>query len=233
MTTVATHGIAPALYASLPFDPVKDFAPVREVSETPTLLVVTNSLPVNSVAELVAYAKAHPNKLNFASSGVGTSMHFSGELFRSLAGLDIVHVPYQGSAKAYGDLITGNVQMMFDPQTSIGPLIKAGKVRALAVSSAERSSMFPNLPTMVQSGFPEMTVSSWSGIVAPANTPAAIVNKLADALDAISAEDSLKTDLATYGAVPVKSSPAQFATFIGAEMARWKKVAAAANVHLD
>jgi tripartite-type tricarboxylate transporter receptor subunit TctC len=233
MTTIATHGIVPALYSELPFDPIRDFAPVREVGRAPTILVVTNALPVTSVAELVAYAKANPGKLNFASAGVGTSMHFSGELFRSLAQIDIVHVPYQGSSAAYTDLISGNVQMMFDPQTSIAPLIRGGKVRALAVASAERSTVFPALPTMAESGFPGMAVFNWSGIVAPAKTPPAVIAKLAADLDAISFEDATKARLATVGAVSVKSSPTEFAEFIKTEMARWKKVAQDANIHLD
>ncbi len=233
MTTIATHGIAPALYARLPFDPVRDFAPIREVSDTPTVLVVTNDLPVRTVAELVAYAKAHPNQLNFASAGIGTSMHFSGELFRSLAKIDIVHVPYSGSSKAYTDLIAGTVQMMFDPLTAMAQLIKGGQVRALAVTSTDRSPLFPDLPTMVESGFPAMTVSSWAGIVAPAKTPPAIIAKLAATLDTISSEESLRAQLLPLGAVPVKSSPAAFAVFIDGEMARWKKVADTVNVHLD
>lgn len=231
VTTIATHGIAPGLYRHLPFDPVKDFAPIREVSEAPSILVVTPSLPVRDAAGLIAYARAHPHELNFASAGAGTSMHLAGEMFKSLTGIDIVHVPYQGSSAAYGDLISGRVQMMIDPQTSIAPLIRSDKVRALAVASARPSTMFPQLPTLTGTVVPGLEISSWAGIVAPAGTPAAVVDRIATALDEVVHDDKVRQRLATVGAAPVlDSSPTRFAGFIDDEIAKWRAVIHRANI---
>src|SRR5512144_2335881 len=178
MGTVGTHSINASLYAKMPYDHVKDFVPIILVAGVPNVLVVNPALPVNSVQELVAYAKANPGKLNFASSGNGTSIHLSGELFKVMAGVQMTHVPYKGSAPALQDLIGGQVQLMFDNLPPSLPQIKAGKLRALAVTTATRSPALPDLPTIAESGLPGFEASSWFGIVAPAGTPPAIVAKL-------------------------------------------------------
>src|SRR4029453_1006317 len=178
MGTVGTHAINASLYPKMPYDHVKDFAPVILVAGVPNVLVVHPSLPVNSVQELIAYAKANPGKLNFASSGNGTSIHLSGELFKVMTGVQMTHVPYKGSAPALQDLIGGQVQLMFDNLPPSPPQIKAGKLRALGVTSAARAPALPDLPTIAESGLPGFEASSWFGVLVPAGTPPSIVTKL-------------------------------------------------------
>src|SRR5690349_12578544 len=175
MGTVGTHAINPSLYAKMPYDHVKDFAPVILVAGVPNVLVVNPALPVKSVQELIVYGKANPGKLNFASSGNGTSIHLSGELFKTMTGIQMTHVPYKGSSPALTDLIAGQVQLMFDNLPSSLQFIKAGKLRALAVTSLERSSALPDVPTLAESGLPGFEVSSWFGVLAPAGTPNDII----------------------------------------------------------
>ena len=173
MGTVGTHAINASLYAKMPYDHVKDFAPVILVAGVPNVLEVNPALPVNSVADLIKLAKAKPGQINFASSGSGTSIHLSGELFKTMAGVDMTHVPYKGSAPAITDLIGGQVQVMFDNLPSSLQFIKAGKLRAIAVTSAKRAPALPDVPTIAESGLPGFEASSWFGIVAPAGTPPA------------------------------------------------------------
>src|SRR5437660_7664528 len=167
MGTVGTHAINASLYAKMPYDHVKDFAPVILVAGVPNVLVVNPQLPVNTVPGLVAYAKANPGKLNFASSGSGTSIHLSGELFKTMTGVQMTHVPYKGSAPALTDLIGGQVQLMFDNLPSALPQIKGGKLRAIAVTSTKRAPALPDIPTMAESGLPGFEASSWFGVLAP------------------------------------------------------------------
>src|ERR1700681_275677 len=178
MGTVGTHAINPSLYARMPYDHVKDFVPIVLVAGVPNVLEVTPSLPVNSVADLIKLAKEKPGQLNFASSGSGTSIHLSGELFKTMAGVDMVHVPYKGSAPALIDLMGGQVQLMFDNLPSSLAQIKAGKLRAIAVTSAQRAPALPNVPTIAESGLPGFEASSWFGLLAPAGTPAAVVARI-------------------------------------------------------
>ena len=178
MGTVGTHAINPSLYAKMPYDHVKDFVPIVLVAGVPNVLEVTPSLPVNSVADLIKLAKEKPGQLNFASSGSGTSIHLSGELFKTMAGVDMMHVPYKGSAPALTDLMGGQVQLMFDNLPSSLAQIKAGKLRAIAVTSAQRAPALPNIPTIAESGLPGFEASSWFGLLAPAGTPAAIVARI-------------------------------------------------------
>ncbi len=178
MGTVGTHAINASLYAKMPYDHVKDFAPVILVAGVPNVLVVNPSVPVNSVQELIAYAKANPGKLNFASSGSGTSIHLSGELFKVMAGVQMTHVPYKGSAPALQDLLGGQVQLMFDNLPPSLPQIKAGKLRALGGDVGTRAPALPDVPTIAESGLPGFEASSWFGILAPAGTPPAIIAKL-------------------------------------------------------
>ena len=233
MGTVGTHAINPSLYAKMPYDHVKDFTPVILVAGVPNVLVVNLSLPVNSVQELIAYGKANPNKLNFASSGNGTSIHLSGELFRTMTGVQMTHVPYKGSAPALTDLIGGQVQLMFDNLPSSLQFIKAGKLRALAVTSAERSSALPDLPTLSESGLAGFEASSWFGVLAPAGTPRDIVTKLNGAIAAWLASPDAKEKLAAQGAIAAGGPPDAFVKHIADESAKWAKVVKASGAHVD
>ena len=233
MGTVGTHAINSSLYAKMPYDHVKDFVPVILVAGVPNVLVVNPSLPVNSVQELIAYAKANPNKLNFASSGNGTSIHLSGELFKTMTGVQMTHVPYKGSAPALTDLIGGQVQLMFDNLPSSLQFIKASKVRALAVTSLARSSTLPELPTLAESGLPGFEASSWFGVLAPAGTPNDIVKKLNGEIAAWLASPDAKDKLAAQGAIAAGGTPDAFVTHIAAESAKWAKVVKASGAHVD
>jgi tripartite-type tricarboxylate transporter receptor subunit TctC len=178
MGTVGTHAINPSLYAKMPYDHIKDFVPVVLVAGVPNVLVVNPSVPVNSVADLIKLAKSKPGAINFASSGSGTSIHLSGELFKTMTGVDMTHVPYKGSSPALTDLMGGQVQIMFDNLPSSLALMKSGKLRAVAVTSLKRAPALPDVPTISESGVPGFEASSWFGILAPAGTPAPIVAKL-------------------------------------------------------
>src|SRR5664279_1265564 len=178
MGTVGTHAINPSLYAKMPYDHIKDFVPVVLVAGVPNVLEVNTSVPVHSVNDLIKLAKDKPGQINFASSGAGTSIHLSGELFKTMAGVDMTHVPYKGSSPALTDLMGGQVQIMFDNLPSSLALIKAGKLRAIAVTSLKRSPALPDVPTISESGVPGFEASSWFGVLAPAGTPAPIVARI-------------------------------------------------------
>ncbi|WP_083228973.1 tripartite tricarboxylate transporter substrate binding protein [Bordetella sp. H567] len=226
----SSHAINPTMF-KLPYDTVKSFEPVALTHSVPLMLVVTPSLPVHSVKELIAYGKAHPHELTFASSGPGGAPHFSGELFKSMAGLDIVHVPYKGSTAAHPDLTSGRVSMMFDTLAALHAPVSGKLVRPLAVTTTKRVASYPDIPTMAEAGLPGYDTSTWGGVLAPAGTPAAIVDKLnAEINKALSAPDLRKT-LEQAGIEPVTQSPRYFADFIDSEMVKWAKVAKAANIH--
>jgi tripartite-type tricarboxylate transporter receptor subunit TctC len=233
MGTVGTHAINASLYAKMPYDHVKDFTPVILVAGVPNVLVVNPSVPANSVGELIAYAKANPGKLNFASSGNGTSIHLSGELFKVMAGVQITHVPYKGSTPALQDLLAGQVQMMFDNLPPSLPQIKAGKLRALAVTSLARAPALPDVPTLSESGLPGFDASSWFGILAPAGTPAPIVAKLNAEVAKWLATPEAKEKLAKQGANIAGGTPADFAKHIAAETAKWAKVVKESGAKID
>ena len=233
MGTVGTHAINASLYAKMPYDHVKDFAPVILVAGVPNVLVVNPSLPVSSVQELIAYAKANPGKLNFASSGSGTSIHLAGELFKVMAGVQMTHIPYKGSAPALQDLIGGQVQLMFDNLPPSLPHIKAGKLRALAVTSATRSSALPDTPTIAESGLPGFEASSWFGVLAPAGTPPAIIARLNAEIGAWLASAEAKEKMLALGANIGGGSPEDFARHIAAETAKWQKVVKASGAKVD
>ncbi|HUH60388.1 MAG TPA: tripartite tricarboxylate transporter substrate binding protein [Candidimonas sp.] len=228
-----TSAINQTLYKNLRFNLVEDFAPVALAVRVPNVLVVNPSVPAKTVQELVEYAKKNPGKLNYASSGSGTSIHMAGELFRQLADLKVQHVPYKGSAPALTDLIGGQVHYMFDNMPSAWPHVEAGKLRALAVTTAERSATAPNLPTMQESGFSSYDVSSWFGIIAPRGTPPAIVNKLNAATLQALAKPAVQSRLLELGAVPAKTTPAQFADFIQSEVDNWAKVVKASGAEVN
>jgi len=231
--TVGTHAINASVYKKMPYDPSKDFAPISLVATTPNILVVNPSLPVKSVKDLIALAKSKPGKLTFASSGVGSSVHLSGELFKSMAGVDMVHVPYKGSGPAIVDLIGGQVDMMFDNMPSSLPYVKNGKLKAIAVTSAKRSSVVPDIPTIAESGVPGFEATAWWGLLAPAGTPVEIVGKLNAAVVKALGQPEVAKRLLALGAEPASDTPEQFAAFIKSEKAKWSKVVKFAGVHVD
>jgi tripartite-type tricarboxylate transporter receptor subunit TctC len=233
MGAVGTHAINPSLYPKMPYDPVKDFAPVTLVASVPNVLVVNPEVPANSVQELIDLAKANPGELNFASSGNGTSIHLSGELFKAMTGTDIVHVPYKGSGPAVTDLLGGQVQMMFDNMPSSLPHVKAGKLRALGVTSAKRSPALPEVPTIAEAGVPSYDATSWFGILAPAGTSEPVVTRLQGAIVQALGEPEMRQRMADLGAEPVGDTPAEFGQFIAAEIAKWAKVVNDAGVKLE
>ena len=240
MGTVGTHAINVALYPKLPFDPVKDFVPVTLVAGVPNVLVMNPAAAqrygINSVADLIKALKAHPGKLNMASSGNGTSIHLSGELFKSMTGTYMVHIPYRGSGPALMDLMGGTMDLMFDNLPSALPHIKAGKLKALAVTSATRSAAVPELPTIAEAGGPALKgyeASSWFGLLAPAGTPMEVVNRLQQETAKALATPALKERLLAQGAIPGGMSPAEFARFIEAETKKWAQVVKASGAKVD
>ena len=238
MGTVGTHAINPALYARMPYDHVKDFVPVTLVAGVPNVLVMNpakaEALGIKSVPDLIRVAKASPGKLNMASSGNGTSIHLAGELFKTMTGTYMVHFPYRGSGPALLDLIGGNMDLMFDNLPSAMPHIKAGKIKALAVTSAERSAALPELPTVAEAGpLKGFEASSWFGLLAPAGTPAEVVNRLQQETAKALATPALKERLQAQGAVPSGMSPADFTKFIAAETKKWAAVVKASGATVD
>ena len=230
---VGSHAINPNLHAKLPYDPIKDFAPVSLLAQAPLVLVVHPSVPVHDVAEFIAYARAHPGRLNFASNGNGSSSQLAAVLFGSMAGVDMVHVPYKGLAPALTDLLAGEVQLMFSSVVAILPHIKAGKLRALAVTGAKRLAFMPELPTIAESGLPGYEASSWYGILAPAGTPRDIVMKLNAELAKALEQPEVKNSLLAEGAEPAGGSPERFAAHIRAEMERLGKIIRDAKIRLE
>ena len=233
MGTVGTHAINPSLYAKMPYDHVKDFAPVVLVAGVPNVLVVNPSVPAQNVGELIAYAKANPGKLNFASSGSGTSIHLSGELFKVLTGVQMTHVPYKGSAPALSDLVGGQVQLMFDNLPSSLAFIKANRLRALAVTSTTRAPALPDVPTMVEAGVPNFEASSWFGMLAPAGTPPDVVARINGDVAKWLATPEAREKMVAQGAIAVGGSPDDFARHIAAETAKWAKVVKESGAKVD
>ncbi|HJV62622.1 MAG TPA: tripartite tricarboxylate transporter substrate binding protein [Albitalea sp.] len=238
MGTVGTHGINQSLYAKMPYDPIKDFAPITLVAGVPNVLVMNpakaEAAHIRSVPDLIRYAKANPGKLNMASSGNGTSIHLSGELFKSMTGTYMVHFPYRGSGPALLDLIGGTMDLMFDNLPSALPQIRAGKLKALAVTSAQRSAAVPELPTIAEAvPLPGFEASSWFGLLAPAGTPAEIVNRIQQETAKALATPALKERLLSQGAIPSGMTPSQFAAYIGAETKKWAQVVKVSGAKVD
>jgi len=224
MGNVGTLAISPGLYKNLPYNVLKDFAPISQVSNVPFFLFVSPAaLSVTSVKDLIAYAKAHPGQVNFASTGVGSGLHLAGELFKALAKIDLVHVPYKGVGQALPELVAGKVQMVFYPIT-FQSFVKEGKLRALVITAAERSPVLPEVPTSAEIGMPELLASSWHAVVAPAGIPAERAKKLYQTLATVMADKELREALVKNGADPVGSSPEQLNRFLQAELAKWLKV---------
>jgi tripartite-type tricarboxylate transporter receptor subunit TctC len=233
MGAISTHAINKSLYAKLPYDPVKDFAPVTLVATAPLLVVGHPSVPAGSTRELIALAKAKPGQLFFGSAGSGNSTHLAGELFKTMANVDLVHVPYKGATPAETDLIGGQVSVMFTSILSGLPHAKAGKMKALAVTSARRSSIAPDLPTVAETGLPGYDVNPWYGVFAPAGTPRDVVAKIhRDVVRALQLPD-VKQRFATLGAEPVGNTTEQFAAFVDAEIAKWAKVVGDSGARAD
>ena len=238
MGTVGTHGINRALYPKLPYDPFKDFAPVTLVAGVPNVMVMNTdrakALGINTVADFIRYAKAHPGKLSMASSGNGTSIHLAGELFKSRTGIYMTHIPYRGSGPALLDLVAGNTDVMFDNLPSALPQIKAGKLKAFAVTSAERSAAVPDLPTIAEAaGLKGFDASSWFGLLAPAGTPADIVNRIQKETAKALASPAVKEKLLAQGAIPGGNTPQEFARMIESEHVKWAGVVKASGAKVD
>ena len=223
LATVGTHSINGALYSKMPYDMVRDFAPVAHIASAPNLLVVNNDLPVKTVAELIAYMKANPDKLSFGSPGVGTSVHVSGELFKSLTGTTMVHVPYKGRQFAIPDLIGGQIQVMFDNMPSALPLAKEGKIRALAQTTARRSAAAPDVPT-VNETVPGFEATTWFALFAPAGTPREVVMKLNAELQRVFKLPDVADKLKGLGLEPWISTPEELTAYQAKEIVKWAKV---------
>ncbi|HEX4763730.1 MAG TPA: tripartite tricarboxylate transporter substrate binding protein [Usitatibacter sp.] len=233
MGAVATHAINPTLYAHIPYDPIRDFIPVTQVASTPNVLVVNPSVPATNVKEFIVYAKANPGKLNFGSGSTGSAGHLAGELFKTLASVDMTHVPYKGAAPAMNDLIGGQIQLMFDNLASALSQVRAGRVRALAVTTARRTALAPDLPTIAESGLPGFDINTWFGIFVPANTPREMVDRLhAEFTRALAAPD-VREKMLSLGAEPVGSTPAEFAAYIRAEAEKYARVIKASGAKAD
>jgi tripartite-type tricarboxylate transporter receptor subunit TctC len=231
--TNGTHSINQALYRNLRFDPIKDFAPVSRMTEIAAMLVVNPQLPVLTTTQLIRYAKANPGKVNFASAGNGTTSHLSGELFRTMAGIDIVHIPYRGGAAALADLVSGQVQMMIDVMPNVYPLAKDGRIRGIAVSTAVRFPGAPELPTISESGVAGFESSAWDGVLAPAGTPEPVVAKLNAAIRSALADAELVETLKSRGARPVAGTPQEFAQHIVESTRKWAAVVKASGARID
>jgi tripartite-type tricarboxylate transporter receptor subunit TctC len=233
IATSSTHSIGPSLQ-KLPYDPIRDFAPITHVANVPNVLVVSPTLAgVSSVKDLVALAKAKPGQLNFASSGVGTIVHLNGELFKMISGTDIVHVPYKGTALSIPDVASGNISMLFDSLASVMPHIKSGKVKPIAVNAQKRQGLLPDVPTLAESGMPQFDRYTWFGMFAPAGTPPEIVARVQrEVVAALQAPDLLER-FANVGAEPVGSTPEQFVERIRSDAARWSDVIRRAGVKVQ
>jgi len=230
---VGSHAVNPNLIEKLPYDPIKDFAPVILLAQAPLILVVHPTVPARTFAEFVAYARNNPGKLNFASNGNGTSSQLAAVMFDSMAGAEMVHVPYKGLAPALTDLLSGQVQLMFSSVVAILPHIKSGKLRALAVTGAGRLPSLPEVPTIAESGFPGYEASSWYGILAPAGTPRDIVTKLNAELSKALAQPEVRNSLLADGAEPVGGTPENFAAYIRSEKERMGKLIRDAKIRLE
>ncbi len=233
MGAVATHAINPTLYASMPYDAMKDFTPVTQVASTPNVLVVNPAVPASSVREFIAYAKANPGKLNFGSGSTGSAGHLAGELFKTMADVDMVHVPYKGAAPAMTDLIGGQIQLMFDNLASSLAQVRAGKVKALAVTTAKRSVLAPGLPTIAESGLPGFDISTWFGVFVPAGTPRDVVERLHMEFTKALAMPDIRERMLVLGAEPAASRPEEFAAYIRAEADKYARVIKASGAKAD
>ena len=234
MATVSTHAINPGLYKNMPYDPAKDFAPVMQVGVTPCVLAVHPSLPVKDVRGLVALLKANPGKYSYGSSGMGSILHLCGEQFKTAAGVQMVHVPYRGSAPMIADLVGGQIAVAFDALPTVLPQVQGGKIRAIGGGMATRARAMPDLPTLQEQGVPGFECYTWNAILAPAKTPAPIVSVLSDAIHKALADPVILKRLEDAGVDPTPdSTPEKLAEFIKAELAKWSPIIKASGAHVD
>ena len=233
LLTASTLTINPSLYANLGYDPIKSFAPITLVGSTPLVLVVHPSLPVKSVAELIALAKARPAQLLYGSAGSGSTLHLAGEMFNTLAHVKLVHVPYKGVTNAFSDLLGGQISLMFPGAPIALPQARAGKLRALASTGDKRTPTAPELPTIAEAGLPGYEVSVWYGVLAPAATPAAVINRLHDELVRIIQLPDIRERWAALGADPLHNTPEQYTAFLKADLLKWTKVVRDSGAKVD
>lgn len=226
----ASHATGPSIYKDLPYDPITDFVPITLVASVPNVLIVNPDIPAKSVEELIALAKSDPGKLNFGSGGIGAITHLSGELFKQLAGVDMVHIPYQGSAPAITDLLGGQIEMMFENLPGAIGHIQAGRLRALAVTSPQRAVALPDIPTVAEAGVPGYEAVSWFGLFAPAGVPQEIIDKLNTEVVAIIKKPEIEARLVELGTIPGGNTQAEFAAFVQTELDKWTKVITSAGI---
>ena len=231
--SITTHGVAPLIFAKLPYDSFKDLAPITLLSQIPLIMVVNAEVPAGPVKDFVALAKAKPGSFSFASSGAGGAPHLTGELFRSVTGIDLVHVPYKGSGPAVTDLVAGRVQVMFDGAPALLAHVRSGKLRVLAAASPQRNPLAPDAPTFAELGYPGIEVALWYGLMAPAGTPRAIVDRLNAELARILNLPDIRERFAAQGAAATPTTPEQFAQFMRREIARWEPVVKRAGVKAE
>jgi tripartite-type tricarboxylate transporter receptor subunit TctC len=230
---ITTFGIAPSVHKNLPFHPIRDFAPVTMATRQAIMLMINPSLPVKSVKDFVAFARTRPGKLDFGSSGPGGSGHMAGELFRMVAGVDIVHIPYKGAPPALADLMGGQIPSMFGTMLAAVPHVRSGRVRALAVTGAQRATALPEVPTFAQAGLPQYDASSWNGFLVPAGTPPLIIERLNAELVRILRSPEVQDRLVADGATAAPGTPEAFGAFIKAEIAKWAKVVESAAIRIE
>jgi len=233
LNSITTHGIGPHLYTSLPYDSVKDFTPIIFVANLPLIMTINAEHPEKSVTEVIAFAKANPGKLSFASSGNGGAPHLAGELLQNVAGIKMLHVPYRGSGPAVIDVGAGRVDIMFDAPPSLLPMIQSGKLRPIAAASAARNPIVPEVPTFAELGIKGMEISLWYGMVGPPNLPQSIVARLNSELGKILKSDEVKESFAKQGAIPAGGSPQDYANFMRDESARWGEVVRNNGIKLE
>jgi tripartite-type tricarboxylate transporter receptor subunit TctC len=233
MLTATHHVINPSLYKNLRYDTRKDFTPIAEVAAVPNVLVVNPSFPAQDVQQLIAYAKAHPGQVNFGSAGTGGANHLSGELFKSMTGIDMVHIPYKGAAPALNDLLGGQIPVMFDSVPGVLQHIQAGKLRALGVTSLKRSAALPDVPTLDEAGVKGFEAMAWFGLYAPGNMPPALSKQISTAVLAALQSPQIKQQFAKQGAEPGTMSQPEFAGFVNAEIDKWAKVIADAHISIQ
>lgn len=233
MGALSTHAVNPHLFPKMPYDAVRDFAPITLVAITPNVLVINPSLPVNSVKELIAYAKANPGKLAFGSGSNGSAGHLAGELLKVDTGVDMIHVPFKGGAPATQALLAGDTQLMFDNLANAMPQVKSGRLKALAVTTAQRSRLVPDLPTMAEAGVPGFDISTWFGLLAPAGTPREIIAKWNAEVTRILNSPEMRERLTAQGAEPAPDTPEQFGAFIQQELAKYGRIVKASGAKVD
>ena len=233
MATVSTHGINPTLYATMPFDSLRDFTPIMLAADLNIVVLVNPALPANNITELVAYARANPGKLSFGSAGVGTALHMTGEMLKRAAGIDMIHVPYQGTSRALPDLISGQIQLTFANPTDTINLVRAGQLRAIGVASKAREPTMPEVATLTEQGFPQVSASTWFGVAGPAGLPKPIVDKLHAGITKVLTQPGAAERLSQLGMNVIVSTPAEFADFIRSEIARWAPIVQASKAKVD